>query len=150
MDSRIYMRTALNSSGVYDTENRNINAELSAYEAGLNMFMADMEKVINNFFIETADKDNLVSRMKLFRSYISEGESEVLRAELAEKAKFRTASLADIQHRLAAIGIEGKVSEEKLKAKVAVTKLNGIEPEAAEAEMKKYLPIFIELTVTGI
>ena len=51
MDSRIYMRTALNSSGVYDTENRNINAELSAYEAGLNMFMADMEKVINNFFI---------------------------------------------------------------------------------------------------
>ena len=150
MDSRIYMRTALNSSCVYDTENRNINAELSAYEAGLNMFMADMEKVVNNFFIETADKDNLISRMKLFRSYISEGESEVLRAELAEKAKLRTASLADIQHRLAAIGIEGKVSEEKLKAKVAVTKLNGIEPEAAEAEMKKYLPVFIELTVTEI
>ena len=150
MDSRIYMRTALNNSGVYDTENRNINSELSAYEAGLNMFMADMEKVVNNFFIETADKDNLISRMKLFRSYISEGESEVLRAELAEKAKLRTASLADIQHRLAAIGIEGKVSEEKLKAKVAVTELNGIEPEAAEAEMKKYLPIFIELTVTEI
>ena len=43
-----------------------------------------------------------------------------------------------------------KVSEEKLKAKVAVTKLNGIEPEAAEKKIKKYLPVFIELTVTEI
>ena len=150
MDSRIYMRTALNNSGVYNTENRNINAELSAYEAGLNTFMADMEKVMNNFFIETADKENLISRMKLFRSYISEENADTLRAELSEKAKLRSASLADMQERLNAIGIEGEVSEEKLKALVKITNLNGIELEAAKAEMKKYLPVFIELTVTEI
>ena len=150
MDSRIYMRTALNNSGVYNTENRNINAELSAYEAGLNTFMADMEKVMNNFFIETADKENLISRMKLFRSYISEENADTLRAELSEKAKLRSASLADMQERLNAVGIEGEVSEEKLKALVKITNLNGIELEAAKAEMKKYLPVFIELTVTEI
>ncbi len=144
------MRTALNNSGVYNTENRNINAELSAYEAGLNTFMADMEKVMNNFFIETADKENLISRMKLFRSYISEENADTLRAELSEKAKLRSASLADMQERLNAIGIEGEVSEEKLKALVKITNLNGIELEAAKAEMKKYLPVFIELTVTEI
>ena len=150
MDSRIYMRTALNRTGIYDTENKNINAELSAYEEGIRLFTDDMERILDNCFIETADKENLLKRMKFFRSYINEEDIEILRAELFEKAQIRSSSLSDMQSRLAAAGIEGVISEEKLKANVSVNNYKNIEAETAEAELKRYLPVFIELTVTEI
>lgn len=150
MDKRIYMRTALNRTGIYDTENKNINAELSSYEAGLDMFLKDMERVLKNCFIETADEENLIKRMKLLRSYVSETDAEILRAQLFEKAKIRTSSLNEMQSRLNSAGIDGTVSEEKLKANISVSNYNSVEPETAQAEIKKYLPVFIEVTVTEI
>ena len=150
MDKRIFMRTALNRTGLYGTECENINAELSAYEVGLGMVLDDIEKILDNCFIESADKENLVKRMKLFRSCVGETEANALREELFEKAKIRSSSLSDMQKRLLAVGINGTVSEEKLKATIKVNNFCGIEPEAAEVEMKKYLPVFIELTLEEI
>ena len=60
MDNRIYMRKALNSSGIYDTDNKNINAELCAYEKGIEKFYSECERVMGNCFIQTADEENII------------------------------------------------------------------------------------------
>lgn len=142
LDNRIYMRKALNESGIYNTDNKNINAELSALEKGIESFCLECERVLGNCFIKTADQENVIKRISLFRNLIITDDKQVLQNQLLEKARVSCACLEDIKQKLIAVGIDGTVSEGQGYVNVRINALEGVSIETAEAEIKKYLPVY--------
>ena len=147
MDNRIYMRIPLKRSGVYEPENENLNAELSAYEYGIERFCEECERVLNNAFIMTAEDENIVKRVSLFRNHVIRDNIEYLRQQLLEKTIIRGSKESDMEKRLTAAGIKGNLTVGKNEIKIKADDYRGVTPETALAEIKKYMPVFAVVTV---
>lgn len=142
MDNRMIMRRALGDTGLYDTDSKYIDAELKSYEAGFTEFYEECERVLGNCFIETADEDNILKRVGLFRRITDAEDREELRNQLSEKAKIRGCRLADTEERLKAAGIDGNVGES-----LNTVTISGELSLIAEEEIKKYLPVGIGIEI---
>lgn len=146
MDNRIYMRIPLKRSGIYEPENRNLNAELSAYEYGIGKFCEECERILNNAFVLTADDENIIKRVSLFRNHVIRDNIEFLRQQLFEKSKIRGSSPSDMEKRLTAAGIKGSMTVGINEIKIEAEEYMGVTPETALAEIKKYMPVFVSVT----
>ena len=144
-DNRIYLRDALKQTSLYNTNKKGINAELSAYEYGINIFLTECERVIKNCFVLFAEKENLIKRASLFRKYVNIDDIEALRNQLSEKLKKRGSNYSDMLHRLDAAGIKGEIKEELNKITITIEEIKGTSRENAEKEISKYFPFFIKL-----
>lgn len=136
------MASVLENLGIYDTTKPQINAELCAYEVGFQLIFDEIENVLNNAFISTADMDSLNYRELLFRPVITELDIDVKRTMLLEREIPRGALVSDMNARLIGAGIEGTITENYLDGVyLDVVDLIGVSSDQAVYEAKSFLPV---------
>lgn len=141
MRGSIQIRSVLDALEIYDTARPFLDAEVSAYEAGIQLFLDEVDRVFADLFVATATQAGLRERESLFRSWGAETEPEALRAQLAEREKIRPCFAGDLRERLAACGIQGELTENHEGGLlIRAGSLQGLDAAQALAEARQFLP----------
>lgn len=145
------MRNILERLCVYDLQGSQLTAELGAYEKGLGQILGEIEKTAAEAFIQTASREGLNRRERLFRPVNSGTDDGEKRALLLERNAQRGCFVPEMEQRLLAAGIRGSLIENHLGGiAVNVDSFIGVTPEQAHKDavtlMPAHLPVYLEST----
>ena len=140
------MKNALGSFGVYQLEQSLIEAELAAYQAGLEKVMEDQERLWQDLFIQTASEEEISRKELMFGP-----ERPLLDLESRRKMLlFRNAVTENdytreaLKRDLVAIGLETDIVEQPEQEKIEINVIRVLgefdSQEQAQQMAEEFLP----------
>lgn len=154
MTAKENMIHTLEKIGLYQfhkTQKGIFESEINAYGAGFSLLETEINRLLEDLFLETASPEILGEKEKLFRYLPSLGTvSDRRKMLLARYGDIgENAAVSRFQNLLTAVGIDGTLQENREEGKLTVTvhRFIGVTKEEAIKELEELLPAHLEIEV---
>lgn len=148
------IKNKLDTVGIYNIEQGGlIDAEIRAYAAGLQPLYDEIEELLREGFIQTAQDSGLEQLEAMTRSYLSGGSLEERRTRLIKRLSISPdiIGLERLKMQVASMGLEcsitERVSESKLYLNIT-TEVSDDDKAFLEAELLRFTPLHLLMSVT--
>ncbi|WP_099204665.1 hypothetical protein [Scatolibacter rhodanostii] len=151
-EARKHMQKVLESTGLYDFSLGTIlQSEMSAYEVGFSLVEEEIQKLLEDLFIESASAETVEEKELAFR-YVPSSESLAVKRQmlLARYGDFaENSNFTRFQKLLLAAGVDAVIAENVKENKLVVTinRLLGISLEQAKKELLTLLPAHLDIEI---
>lgn len=140
MDSYNSMKTKLEQTGIYCVnEGSNISAELKAYAEGINILFNSLDKIENEYFIESAEDYGLARREEIISRVRDDLPLEQRREILMiyERSLTMGCTQKDFEELMKSYGVQNSYFIEKFSTYNLTVRINDVLSEGQKAYVEK-------------